>query len=251
MIIEGLEKAPESWKDFILDVAQRATDKLGRSECPAPSGRRWFIESYLKGDVGLELVLAIHAAEPAYLRAVIVGTGVEADGFGVSDPAEMLDADNGYKQLVMLVPDVEMVEDGKFVVRWLRSLVRLHLIKEPPHIPGNTGRDVGEGNPLAIDVGFELDRELRIPVGSLPGHGNELPGEMVEGDAEIMNRIADDRTSNRLEDWYPAEPHDIFRSLLIALSDDGLLAHRVKQAGTAVKVLEMGFCPVDLGVYAL
>jgi hypothetical protein len=238
--VRGLEKAPEAWQDFILDVAQRAADKIGRAEHPAPRSRRWFIEGYLKGDIGIELILA-RKDEPAYFRAVLIGTRIEADGSALAEPGEVLDAYNGSEQFMVLIPDVEFVEDGKFVVRWLRSLVRLYLIKEPSHLLGNAGRNIRKCWP-------RVDGELGIPVRGLLGRDNKLPGEMVEGDAEIMDRVADDRATYRLDDRYPAEPYDIFRTLLIALSDDGLLAHRINQSGTAVKILKMGFCPVDLGV---
>jgi len=80
MSVEGLEEAPEAWQDFILDVEQRLADKIGRPERHPPRSRRWFIEAYRENEAGIELVLAARTGigEPAYLRAVIIGTGIES-----------------------------------------------------------------------------------------------------------------------------------------------------------------------------
>jgi hypothetical protein len=131
----SVEVAPETWKDFLFDIAQQTeADKVGRSKRPAPRPRRWFIEAYDEAYDGVELVLAVRAGvgEPTYFGSVLIGTGIECGRFILAEPTDALDAHNGHKQVPMLVADVKPVEDGKFVVRWLWSLVRLHLIEDFP-----------------------------------------------------------------------------------------------------------------------
>lgn len=249
MNVEGLEEATEPWKDFILDVAQRAADKVGGSHALLPRPRRWFIETYREANNGIELVLDVRIGErePTYFVAVIVGTGVECGWSDLAEPTEAPDADNGDKQLMMLVADVEPMEDGKFVVRWLRSLVRLHLIEDFPQFLRDAGVDLGTGVAPAIGCGrhFE-DREGRGIAGRPALGDDELPGEMVERDAEVVNGVADDRAQDGRHGGYVVEPKDVLRSLLIALSDNGLSTRCLDRPDVSLKVVQMGFRPVDL-----
>ena len=84
----GLEEIPELWKDFILDVAQRVTDNLGRSQRLAPRSRRWLIEAYRKKEAYIRLTLAVRGAgESSHLVAVAIRAEVEVDKFGIAEKA--------------------------------------------------------------------------------------------------------------------------------------------------------------------
>jgi hypothetical protein len=123
--VEGLEVAPEAWKDLVLDVGQQsAANEFGDSKYRAPRSRRWFIEAHPEDESGGELVRAarIGIGEPTYLRAVGIGTRVEVTWVALAEPTEALDTDNGGKQLLVLVADVEPVEDRELVVLWLLLL---------------------------------------------------------------------------------------------------------------------------------
>jgi hypothetical protein len=74
---------------------------------------------------------------------------------------------------------------------------------------------------------------------------------MVERDAEVVNGIADNRAQNGRYGGYAGEPKDVLRSLLVALSDDGLSTRCLDQTGLIVKVIQMGFRPFDLDENAL
>jgi hypothetical protein len=65
-----------------------------------------------------------------------------------------------------------------------------------------------------------------------------------------MDGIADDRTQDGGHDGYAVEPKDVLGSLLIALSDNGLSARCLDPPGSTVKIVQMGFCPVDLDEHA-
>jgi hypothetical protein len=69
---------------------------------------------------------------------------------------------------------------------------------------------------------------------------------MVKRDAKIVDGIAKDRAQHRLYGGYAAEPKDVLRSLLIALSDNGLSTRVRNPLGSTVKVVQVGFCSVDL-----
>ncbi len=247
----GLEEAPEAWQDFILDIAQRPTDKIGCSEHVPPRSGRWLIEAYREGYVGIELDLAVRVGigEPAYMRAVLVGTGIERGQFEITEPADRrgLDTDDRDKQFMMLVADIELVEDGEVVVRWLRSLVRLYLIENPARVLGDSGADVETDPTIAIGGRRRYQYgEARVLIGRfLSGGENELPGQVVERNAEIVDGIAKDRAHNGLDDGYRAKAEDILRSLLIAFSGNAILARSDNRAGLNIKVIQVGFRPVD------
>ncbi len=253
---KGLEVAPESWKDFLLDVAQQsAANEISRSKHQSPRPRRWVIEAYREGYHGIELVLAVRVGvgEPAYLRAVIIGTGVEHSWGDFAEPSEALDTDNGDQQFTVLVADVELVEDRKFVVRWLRSLVWLHLIEDFPQRLGDTRSDLGEGATPMISRGQDFEdgecRDILRPRRTA-GRDDQLPSEMIKRDAKVMDGVANDRDQEGRHGGYPVEPKDVLGSLFVALSDNGLSTRCLNTFGSTVKVVQMGFCAIDLEEHA-
>jgi hypothetical protein len=253
MSVEGLEIASESWKDLILDVAERLPNDVGRPERQAPWSRCWFIEAYRESYNGIELILAVRAGigKPAYLRAVVIGTGVECGWLQIPEPTDGLNADNGDEQFSMLVADVEPMEDGKLVVRWLRSLVRLHLIEDFPQFLRDAGADLDADTAVAIGRGRNIkDREGRGFVGRSAACDDQLPCEMVKRDAKVVDGIADDRAQNGGDGGHAIEAKDVLGSLLIALSDNGLSARILDPLGSTVKIVQMGFCPLDLHQHA-
>ena len=147
----------------------------------------------------------------------------------------------------MLVADIEPVQGGKFVVRWLRSLVRLHLIEHPSQLLGDAGADLDADTTVAVGCGWNLkDREGRGVVGLAAVRDDQLPGEMVERDAKVVDGIPDDRAHHRRDRGHLPEPIDVLGSLLIVLADNGLSAGVHDSLGSTVKVVQMGFCPLDL-----
>lgn len=65
-----------------------------------------------------------------------------------------------------------------------------------------------------------------------------------------MDGIANDRTQYGRDDGCLAEPEDVLRSLLIALADNGVSARCDNRPDLSVKVVQMGFCPLNLGEYS-
>jgi hypothetical protein len=74
---------------------------------------------------------------------------------------------------------------------------------------------------------------------------------MVERDAKVVDGITDDRAQDGRHARYAVEPKDVLRSLLIALSDYGLSTRCLDSPRSTVKVVQMGFCPVDLDENAI
>jgi hypothetical protein len=236
-LVEGLEKAPEPWKNFILDIAERLTNEIGRPDHPTPWPRPWFIEAYREGDhgIGLTLIAQAGTGERAHLRVVLVGTGVEADG-GWAEPAKELHADEPISSFSMLVADIEPVEGGKWVVRWPRSLVRLYLIEDPSQLLGDAGADLDADTAVTVGRGRNLkDREAGGVVGLAAIRDDQLPGEMVKRDAKVVDGVPDDRAHNGGHRGHLPEPRDILGSLLIGLSNNGLVAGVHDSFGSTVK----------------
>lgn len=186
----------KSWKYLVLDVEQQtAADKVGRSKRPTPWPRRWFIEAYVEAYEGVKLVIAVFIrGEPTYFVAVIIGTGIESDRISLAPPADALETHNGHQQLPMLIDYVKPMEDGKLMVLGLWSLVRLHFIKDFPENFRDTRIDLGAGTAPAVSRRRRFqDREGRSRARRPAGRYYQLPGEVVQGNAKVMNDITDDR----------------------------------------------------------
>ena len=126
------------------------------------------------------------------------------------------------------------------MVRWLRSLVRLHRIKDFPQFLRDTGIDLGTGATVAIGRGRDfVNREGRGITGRPTTRDDQLPGEMVERDAKVVDGVTDDRAQDGRDGGYAVEPKDVLRSLLIALSDNGLSTRVLDSPGSTIKVVQM------------
>jgi hypothetical protein len=65
-----------------------------------------------------------------------------------------------------------------------------------------------------------------------------------------VDGIADDCAENGGHGGYAVKAKDVLGSLLIALSDNGLSARLRDSLGSTVKIIQMGFSPVDLDQHA-
>jgi len=73
---------------------------------------------------------------------------------------------------------------------------------------------------------------------------------MIKRDAKVVDGVANDRAQDGRHGGYAIEPKDVFRSLLIALSDNGLSTRCLNPVGSTVKIVQMGFCSIDLDEHA-
>jgi hypothetical protein len=81
----------------------------------------------------------------------------------------------------VLVANIKSVEDGKLVVRWLRSLARLHLIENVPEFIRDAGSDLDTDTTMPVGRGWNIkDREDRGFVRPSAASNNELPRKMVQ-----------------------------------------------------------------------
>jgi len=97
----------------------------------------------------------------------------------------------------MFVPYIQMMDNEQFVSRWVRSLVRLHLIEDLSQFRGYAGRDLRAAPSKAIGGRRDIkDREIRVVRWLSARSDNGLPSEMIKRCSEIVNRVAEGCAQN-------------------------------------------------------
>jgi hypothetical protein len=248
----SLEVLPESWDDLVTDPAKQPIQQTSGAE-NAPSRNGWLVEAYRELETGLWFFISVDSAgfEPAYFLAVFKRLEVESDDLVVTEPDAVLDREDTNKQLTVLVADIQGVQQGKMMTRWLRSLVWLHRIEDLPHFLGNTGRYLGSG--LAVSVGGRgrpQGGEVRVFVRRPAGGYDELRGEIVKRDPHVMDGVTDDRGNIVAHSGNHSELVNMISGIRIALMNNRLFARGVEFPVGVLKIRDMGYCPLELDLDA-
>src|SRR5258706_11393482 len=141
----------------------------------------------------------------------------------------------------MLVVDIEVVEYGEVMVFWRiwLPLVRLNLVQSLPHGHRDARLDIGIGAASLISLARRLAHwEEGVAIWRLlASRYDELPGEIVKRNAEVVDGIANDRAQNGRDRRHLAKPEDVLRPLFITLADH--FARRADRADLIVEVVQM------------
>ncbi len=158
----------------------------------------------------------------------------------------------GYVEDVVLVRDGEFVEDGEGMSRGIVSVVRLRPLDECPMF----GTQVGNASVShSIESGLRLfnDRELGLVIGAAPVKQRDLPHEMVEGGAQVVDGVAEDHAKAHWRFLSDLETLDPFPGVRIEPSDREYGVRFLVEEGIHLgpEFVELLFCPVVLSLDAV
>lgn len=109
---------------------------------------------------------------------------------------------------------------------------------------------------LSRSVGFKFmdrpaNRKAGTASGLLPIRHNELPCELVERSAQVVNDIADDAAQAGWHIFADLDPVDQISSLRVIISDDKVWVASVERADFRLQLTDVAFGPFNLDVYAI
>lgn len=224
---ERLEAGDDNVPNRVQKLLEGIGDDLALATLPLP-------ELYLQGKLKFHLQYVSQRVSVADYRgmrqfcATVEGLGplqVHDDAFVRENSSPELIRRRGNKSIEVctdeqdrsvLVDVSEVVEDRQRVIfRPIRSVVRLRGLDdcECSRVYSSHNADV-PGVPLRIEAAVE-DRERRFVTGRVSCCQNELPGEMIESGAEILDTITHDKGEVGRDCLYGVDDEGAFHEPLV------------------------------------
>ncbi len=161
------------------------------------------------------------------------------------------------KHQSVLVDDVELVDSPKHVgiritrevVPW--SVIGLAFFDSFPDVgPSKRWIHGSTAEYTFIAEGRILDGKRGLIADGLPIKFDKLTGQVIQGAPKVMDTVPDDERPIGIYLGNPMYPKDVITGLDMWL--EGNACHYGIKDGfhSVIKILQMGFCPPDLGLYA-
>lgn len=242
--------------DRAAQIAQRGRDWLS-------GNGRIVAERYLDGQLSAKIRFLwkekVRVPKIYYGVAVIqeLSTAFDSNRAGslgevdlAEDAAIRLERNNGvpdcyWRNHAVLVDDIEMMEGIQSVVP---SLIRFQIVDELAELGGAFPQLVfGD---LRVVAFRGRDREIDA-VAAMPVHLSGGAGEMVEGAAHVVDRIASGETEINRDRFVDVDIDTLNAALCVKFGKKGIRGVPSPGFNSRLKILDVIECPVDLGIDAL
>jgi hypothetical protein len=245
------EEVREGWQHLFDDVtAREIADEIRSAKTASESSSLGIVQGYREGECGIEVGVRVRGPEAADFVAILERAPIERRDFGVTEPTRALHVHDVHEHLMVFVGDVERMEDGQLMQRWIRSLIRLYPVENASQPQRQPRLDIRKLSPLNIHARpLRSDRETRSAAMRdgqlLAGRQNDLPREVVERGPKVVNRITENERDviGHLGD--DIKVVDVLRSIAVVLSPHGIATRGFDCFTFHVKIQQVGVCPPD------
>lgn len=186
------QEARELWDYFVCDNVVYAPEKLQVN----PLSQSGYLEQYLSGDMWFEILFGFRAAGYLHTMCAILESFYPPTPSGEGGHGQ---ANGDACEEPMFVGIPKQVQNRQLgILRGVPSVIRLNSLNDPNSVRQNVLRQSLEGLDAGL-AGVGEDGERRLLVRLLSRQQGQLPREVIEGRAEVMNNVSE--YDRELERW--------------------------------------------------